>query len=465
MMVTRLLRCAHLLCAVWAMATARAAAPAPEVPVHRHTLANGLQVLVKADRRAPVAVSMIWYRVGSADEGNGQTGISHVLEHMMFKGTSTLAPGEFSRRIARAGGRDNAFTSRDYTVYHQRLPKEQLPLALSLEADRMANLRMSEEEFAREMRVVMEERRQRVEDSPHALLFEQLLATALLVNPERQPIIGWMHDLENLRLSDTQRWYDSWYAPNNATLVVAGDVDPDAVFDLAERHFGALAPRTLPQRKARHEPVQRGIRRIAVKASAELGQVVLAYRVPVLRDLDGGQEPYALWMLSEILDGHDAARLPRALVREAQIANQVSASYDGLGRASGLFVVSATLAPGRSPQEFEAAWRAQLRQVIEAGISQAEMKRVKAQAVASQIYQQDSVFAQASQIGRFNALGLPLDAATRLIRKLETVSPEQVREAARRYLLDDVLTVAVLEPQPIDQPRAQTLPEPTDEHR
>jgi zinc protease len=419
------------------------------VDVHERRLANGFKTLVKVDRRSPVVVSMVWYRVGSIDEANGYTGLSHVLEHMMFKGTGELAPGEFSKTIARAGGRDNAFTSKDYTAYHQRLPKEQLPLAIRLEADRMANLVLSEEEFAREIRVVMEERRQRVEDNPSALLYEQLFAAALMVNPERRPIIGWMNDLENLRIDDVKAWYQAWYSPNNATLVVAGDVDPEQVFALVERYFGQLPARPLPKIKPREEPVQLGTRRITVKAPAELPQLALAYRVPVLADIDRDWEPYALSVLSEILDGHDAARLPATLVRSQRVADQVGTSYDGVKRGAGLFVMSATPAAQHTPTDVERAWREQIQRLVDEGITEAEMKRVKAQVVASQIYQQDSVYGQASRLGRFDALGLPLDAVDRFIRKIQAVTAEQVRDVARRYLVDDRLTVAVLEPQPL----------------
>ncbi len=204
-----------LVCVVPAGAVAGAA---------ERTLANGLKVVVKEDHRSPVVVSMVWYRAGSMDEVSGTTGVAHVLEHMMFKGTQKVPRGEFSRIIARAGGRDNAFTSRDHTAYHQQLHKSKLALALELEADRMVNLQFSVEEFAREMKVIMEERRMRTDDDPHAQLSELMMATVYAVHPYRTPVIGWMSDLENMRLADARDWYEKWYAPNNATLVVGGDV-------------------------------------------------------------------------------------------------------------------------------------------------------------------------------------------------------------------------------------------------
>ena len=214
-----------------------------------HKLTNGLRVIVKEDRRAPTAVHMVWYHAGSMDEHNGTTGVAHLLEHMMFKGTPSIGAGEFSRLVAAAGGRDNAFTSKDYTAYFQQVPKQELGQMMHLEADRMRHLTLDPEEYAQEIRVVMEERRLRTDDQPQARLFEQLAATAFQAHPYRVPIIGWMNDLENMTVQDARNWYQRWYAPNNAFVVVVGDVDHDAVFKLAEKHYGAIKPRALPERK------------------------------------------------------------------------------------------------------------------------------------------------------------------------------------------------------------------------
>src|SRR5689334_1659032 len=269
--------------------------------VDERVLSNGMKVLVKQDRRAPVVVSMVWYRAGSMDEENGTTGVAHVLEHMMFKGTSELKPGEFSRLIARAGGRDNAFTNKDATVYHQQLHKSQLSLALRLEADRMANLVLSEEAFSREIRVVMEERRLRTDDQPKALVWETFSAATYEAQPYRWPVVGWMNDLENMRVDDARDWYNRWYTPNNATLVVVGDVLPEQVFAEAEKYFGSIASRLLPTRKPQLEPPQRGIRRVTVKAPAELPYILMGWHAPALRDVDKDWMPYALEMLAAVL--------------------------------------------------------------------------------------------------------------------------------------------------------------------
>ena len=413
-------------------------------------LANGLRVIVKEDHRAPTVVSMVWYKAGSMDEFNGSTGVAHVLEHMMFKGTKAVPAGEFSRRIAAAGGRDNAFTSRDATGYHQQLHKSQLPLAFELEADRMANLELSPEEFAKEIKVVMEERRLRTDDRAQSLVYEQLMATALIAHPYRAPTVGWMDDLEHMIWRDARDWYDRWYAPNNATVVVVGDVAPAEVFALADRYFGGIKMKVLPERKLQDEPAQRGIRRIVVKAPAELPSVLMAYRAPILRDIENDWEPYALEMLAGVLDGHDAARLNSALVRSEKIANAVGAGYDSTQRGPGMFMVSGVPTAGKTIAELEEGLRREIAKVADAGVSEEELKRVKAQVVAAQVFQRDSIYYQARQIGSLEIAGYSHRAIDLMIKKLQQVTAAQVREVANKYLIDDSLTVAVLDPQPLD---------------
>jgi zinc protease len=417
--------------------------------VAESTLPNGLRIFVKTDRRAPVVVCMVWYKIGSMDEVNGTTGVAHVLEHMMFKGTKAVPAGEFSRLVAEAGGRDNAFTSRDYTGYFQMLHKSQLPLAMKLEADRMANLSLSAEEFGKEIRVVMEERRWRVDDRPRSLVYEQLNASALKAHPYRYPVIGWMSDLENMRVEDARAFYDRWYAPNNATLVVVGDVTPQEAYKLAAQHFGPLQRKTLPVRKITEEPQQRGPQQLTVRAPAELPYVLMAYRAPVLRDPDNEWEPYALDMLASVLDGNEAARLNRNLVRAERIASSADASYDGIGRGPGTFYLSATPTPGKTAQEAEQALRREVQKLIAEGVTAEELQRVKSQAVASHVYERDSMYYQAQQIGSLDMAGLPPTVADLFVEKLKLVTAEQVQAVAKKYLVDDTLTVAYLDPQPL----------------
>jgi zinc protease len=423
-----------------------------------HKLDNGLRVIVKPDRRAPVAVSVLWSKVGSVDEVNGVTGVAHVLEHMMFKGTATVKVGEYARIVSATGSEFNAYTSRDYTSYVLEMNKSQLPLAFKLEADRMTNVVFSSEEFAKEIKVVMEERRWRTDDRPRALVYDQLMATALLAHPYRHPSIGWRSDLENMRVEDVSDFYQRWYAPNNAILVVVGDVDPPAVFALAETHFGAIKSRPIPQRKPQDEPQQRGLRRATVKAPAELPYFLMTYRVPTLRDPERDWEPYALEMLAEVLAGHEGARLTRNLVRVRKIATSVSAYYDGTGRGPGMFFFSATALQGKTANAVEQALRDELRKIVEEGVLEDELQGIKAQAVAAHVYQRDSMFYQARLIGYMEIAGISHNTMDLQLEKLRQVTPEQVREVARKYFNDDTLTIVNLDPQPLEGRKPQAPP-------
>ncbi|MER2514964.1 insulinase family protein [Candidatus Accumulibacter phosphatis] len=435
------------------------AAPVPGLAeTFEQQLPNGLRVIVKEDRRAPTVVHMVWYRAGSMDETNGRTGVAHVLEHMMFKGTPNAGPGEFNRRVAAAGGRDNAFTSRDYTAYFQQVPEHKLAEMMQLEADRMRHLTLDPAEFAQEVRVVMEERRLRTEDQPQSLLFEQLTATAFQAHPYRVPIIGWMNDLENLAPADARRWYDNWYAPNNATVVVVGDVDHQAVFALATQHYGPLQARQLPVRKPQDEPPQLGTRRLSVKAPADLPLVMMAYKVPVIRHVEQDVDPYALEILGAILAGHDAARFSTSLVRRQQLAVEAEADYDSTARGPGIFYLRASPSEGKSVSELEAGLRAEIAAVQERAVSADELARAKAQLIAGQIYKLDSMFAQAMEIGQLEAVGIPYAQKRRLLEKLQEVTAAQVQTVARRYFSDQGLTVAELVPQPL--PSAARSPAP-----
>jgi zinc protease len=447
----------HAACFMVAAALA-ALSPASQASTEENRLANGMRVVVKPDRRAPVVVVMVWYKVGSVDEVNGVTGVAHVLEHMMFKGTKAIKAGEFSRIISAAGGRENAFTSRDATGYFETLQSSQLELALKLEADRMHNLVLSPEEFAKEIKVVMEERRLRTDDRPRSLVFEALLATALTAHPYRHPVIGWMSDIENMTVDDAADFYRRWYAPNNALLVVVGDVEPREVFALTEKHFGPIPARALPVRKPQEEPVQRGARRVTVKAPAELPYVVMAFRAPPLRDAERDWEPYALDMLAAVLDGNEAARLNRTLVRGERVANSVGAGYDGIGRGPALFYLIAVATRGRSAADVESGLRREMAKIIEEGVTEVELNRVKAQAIAAQVYQRDSMSFQAQQIGSLEMAGIPHSTIDVQLKKLREVTPEQVREVARKYFRDEALTIVHLDPQPLPARRPVAPP-------
>lgn len=436
--------------ALAAVLLAGAPAWAESGQVHEYSLDNGMRVIVKEDHRAPVVVSQVWYRIGSSYEHAGITGISHVLEHMMFKGTDKHGPGEFSRIIAENGGRENAFTSRDYTAYFQQLEQSRLPVALELEADRMRNLLLPEEEFSKEVRVVMEERRLRTEDKPEALTFEQFNAAAFLNSPYRNPVIGWMTDLESMNIQDLERWYQRWYAPNNAILVVAGDVDPDAVAKLAAQHFGPHRAEEVAPPKPRTEVEQKGLRRIRVQAPAEVPYLLLGYKVPALLTAENDWEPYALEVLAGILDGGQSARLARILVRDRQLAAEAGAGYDLYGRQQTLFLLDATPAEGVDIEEVEKALRGQIQRLRSEPVSAAELERVKAQVVAGRVYEEDSIFYQAMKIGRLESIGLDWRVGEQYVERIQAITAEQLQAVARKYLVEDRLTVARLDPLPMD---------------
>ena len=420
------------------------------------TLANGMKLIVKEDRRAPSVVHMVWYRAGAMDEPDGVSGVAHVLEHMMFKGTEDVGPGEFNKRVAAVGGRDNAFTGKDYTAYFQQVPPAHLPAMMALEADRMQNLVLTDDEFRRELEVVKEERRLRTDDQPRALVFEQLMATAYQAHPYRRPVIGWMPDLEAMQPDDARAWYRRWYAPNNAYLVVVGDVDHREVFREAEKHYGSLAADELPARRISPEPAQRGPRASVVKAPAELPYLAMAWQVPALRDPANDREAYALQVLAAVLDGYDGARLTRRLVRDQQIAVSVGASYDTGNRGPALFYLHGVPAAGTTPEALQAALRAEIQRIRDEGISAEELARVKTQAVAAQVYKRDSLMGQAMEIGQLESAGLSWRDEDALLAGLRAVTAEEVQAVARRYFDDESLSTARLEPQALAAKRPRS---------
>ena len=435
------------------------AIPAVVAQVSEFSLANGMKVIVKEDHRAPVVVSQVWYKVGSSYEPDGITGISHALEHMMFKGTDAVGPGQFARTVSALGGDENAFTSRDYTAYFETLATEHLEKALDLEADRMRGLLLDPAEFAKEIEVVKEERRLRTEDKPSGKVYEQFNAVAWRASPYRNPVIGWMNDLDHLTIDDLRGWYRRWYAPNNATLVVVGDVQPEQVRMLAERHFGGIEVSEMPSTKPAAEPAQTGETRVEVKVPARQPYLLMGYKTPIVGTAAEKWEPYALYVLANVLDGGNSARLSRELVRGSGVAASAGAEYGPYSRLPGMFVLDGTPTDGHSTAELEQALRAQVGVLREDLIDDAELKRIVTQAVASKVYQADSLFYQAMEIGTLETIGLDWRLIKTEIDAIRAVTPEQVRSVAQRYLVDDNLTVATLVPLPMDQkPTRPALP-------
>ncbi|WP_036772151.1 M16 family metallopeptidase [Polaromonas glacialis] len=470
---SRLLLSAALIAGPGQVALAQAPAP-----VEQFQLANGLTVIVKPDHRAPTVAHMLWVRVGAMDEVDGTSGVAHVLEHMMFKGTPTVKAGEFSRRVAALGGQENAFTSSDSTGYYQQIPAGKLEDVMRLEADRFGHSQWLDDEFRREIEVVKEERRMRTEESPRAMLHEQASAITFLASPYRRPIVGWMSDLDAMTPGDVRSFYLRWYVPANAALVVAGDVNVAQVRKLAEKYYGAIAKRPVPERKPRTEPEQAGLRRIDLKAPASQAYVSMAFKVPKVQPADlaalgaasptaaASREALALTVLSAVLDGYSGARLERALVqgqgeKGGRVADSAGASSGLMGRGPQLFTLDGVPADGKTTQQVADALRQQVAVVARDGVSEAELQRVKTQWVASETYKLDSVFSQARELGSNWVQGLPLDASTRLIAQLRTVTAPEVQAVAGKYFGDDQMTVSTLLPQPLDpnrKPRPASTP-------
>lgn len=419
--------------------------------IQEFKLDNGLKLIVQEDHRSPVVVSQVWYRAGSLDEVNGKTGVAHVLEHMMFKGTKQVPSGQFSRLIAAAGGKENAFTSTDYTCYFQQLEKSNLPLSFKLEADRMVNLQLTEEDFAKEIKVVMEERRWRTDDKPQSQVNEAFQGVVYRAHPYARPVIGFMNDLENMTVEDAREWYRNWYAPNNATLVVVGDVNAQEVYALAKKHFGHLKPKVLPARKPQVEPAQIGERRVVVKAPAKLPYLLMGYHVPALATPETDWEPYALEVLAGVLSGNPAARLNQKLVRETQLAIDASAGYDLLARGrQSVFALDGTPSEGKTVIELETALLQQIENIKDSGVTVEELDRVKAGVIAADVYKRDSMFYQGMQLGTIETIGFPWQILQDYPAKLRAVTQEQVQAVAKKYLRKDNLTIATLDPQPMD---------------
>jgi zinc protease len=432
-------------------------ANAAQPKVSEHILKNGLKVLVQEDHRSPVVVSQVWYKVGSSYEPNGITGISHMLEHTMFKGTDKHKAGEFSRIIAENGGDENAFTGQDYTAYFQTMAADKLAVSFELEADRMRHLHILPDELKKELQVVTEERRMRTDDNPQAKMSEQFNALAYSNSPYKHPVIGWPADIANYTVADLQAWYQRWYAPNNATLVVVGDVKTKDVFDLADRYFAPLKTSEILPIKPQTEIEQLGVRRMTVKVPAKLPSLVMGYKVPTLKTAESAAEAYALEVLAGILDGGDSARLSSNLIRGKQIAVAAGAGYNLNSRLADLFELEATPAEGKNVVQLEFALKDEIAKLQTELVSEDELQRIKAQVLATDVYQRDSNFYQAMQLGLLETVGLGWQTANEYVAKVNAVTAEQVRDVARKYLIEDHLSVAYLDPQPLKSAQ-QTQP-------
>jgi len=417
------------------------------VNVVEFSLVNGMRVIIKEDHRFPIAISQIWYKVGSIDEYEGITGISHALEHMMFNGTKKVQAGQFSHMIAEKGGRDNAFTSNDFTAYYVILPKEHISLAFELEADRMIDLDMQQESFTQEMKVVAEERRLRTDDNPNSQVYESLFKNAFSKDyPLHHPVIGWMRDIEKMKLNDLKDWYKRWYSPNNAILVVVGDVNPAELKSTIEKNFVHVKKRKIEQRIRAKDTLAPG-KFISVEANAEVPYLMLGYKIPSFRKLSYFHkwELYALEMLAQILDGGKSSRFYKNLIRGKRIAASTDASSSIFSYYPGLFVIDGTPREGFSTTELQAAIQIEIEKVQKYLVSEKELSLVKAQLVASEIYQRDSIKHQATLIGMLETNEIGWQMMDQYIRNLERVTAEQIRKVAQKYLTPANLTTVVLD--------------------
>lgn len=417
--------------------------------VTEFTLDNHMKVIVKEDHRAPVVVHQVWYRIGSNFEHSGKTGISHMLEHMMFKGTKKLKPGEFSKIVSKMGGQENAFTSTDYTAYYQIIGKQHLVTVMELEADRMRNVVLTDAEFKKEREVVTEERRWRTEDKPSGKLYEQFMATAFMNSPPHHPVIGWMPDIRSWTADDVRNWYKRWYAPNNATLVVVGDVNPQEVYKLAQKYYGHIEQEKITPPQPQTEIKQEGSRRIVLKGATKTPSLLMGFHAPTLvtaKTPEQRKEVFALEVLSSILDGDDSSRLTKDLVRKQQVVANAGAGYDGTDRLMTLFMFSATPSEGVTPEQAEQAIWNEIKNLQTTPVTQAELDRVLAQSEAQYIYHQDSVQSQAIVLGSLVSVGLPADTLDNWVDELRKVTPQEVQAVAKKYLQKDKVTVATLLP-------------------
>lgn len=420
---------------------ASTAAFAQELKVTETILPNGLKVLLKEERKSPVVTFQVWYRVGARNERLGKTGMSHLLEHMMFKGTKNYGPKQFSRTVQRNGGNDNAFTSKDYTAYFENFAADRLEIAMDLESDRMQNLLLDPKDFLSERDVVKEERRMRYEDDPTNTMVEQMMATAFAAHPYQWPVIGWMADLGNLTRDDLYQHYRTYYAPNNATIVIVGDFDAKKVLPLVRKYFGGIPRGPEVPKVGAAEPKQLGEKRIVVKQEAELPAIYAGYKVPTIKHPDA----YALNVLQGILSSGKSSRLYKSLVYEKQIALYAGGDYEDVSADPHLFYVYAGVMPGKSTDEVENALYAEIERLKNEPVADEELQKAKNQAEASFVMSQDSVFYQAMLLGQFETVA-EWRIYARYLDNIRAVKKEDIQRVAREYFTDDNRTVGILVP-------------------
>lgn len=415
--------------------------------IYNYQLKNGLKLFVKVNHRAPVVISQIWYKVGSSYEPLGLTGISHALEHMMFQGTKKYPPGKLMRLVAAHGGEQNAATSYDFTFYYQKLSAKDLALSFKLEADRLENLLLLNKRFAKELQVVIEERRLRTDNNPQALTFERFFAAANIGTAYHHPIIGWMNDLKHLTVNDLRAWYKQYYTPNNAILVVVGDVNPNKVYALVKKYFGDLKAKKMHVIKPQYNAPHLGKRTVIVQAKAKIPIIFMGYNVPSIKTTDKPWYPYALSAIAAILSAGKSSRLPKELIRRQQIAAWAEAEYDPFSRLSNVFILAGMPTKNYSIKQLEQALLEQIKRLQTTLVAKQELQKVKTKIAAQKTFAQDSLEAQAEEIGGLESVGLSWKIGENFVRQINKITPQQIQEAAKKFLINKRLTIAILKPQ------------------
>ncbi len=426
-------------------------APAPSAPintqdsqVHQYTLNNGLKVIIKEDHRAPIVMTQIWYNVGSSDEVAGKGGLAHFLEHMMFKDTPLLSGDQYHKLISHFGGNKNAFTSHDYTAYYESLPANQYPIALQIEANRMQNLLLQSDEIATEKKVIQEERRQRTDDNPIAKAYEEFRLLALKNSPKARPVIGAMDEIAELSQSDLTNWYRTWYSPNNATLVIVGDVTAKDVMPWVHKYFDTLKQAELPTRQNLQVPTHNGYQLTVSPQAVTVPSLMMGFNVPSITT--NPKDAYALALFADIADGSQSARFEKNLVRDRQLFDSIGASFNLLQKGDGLFTIMATPKAGVSLESAEQAILDELTAISTQPISDSELERGQIGLSASLIFANDSIAEQANTLGMLTTLGLPHDTLEKLPATLRAVSKDSIQQTARNYITKDNLTTIYVVP-------------------
>jgi zinc protease len=416
--------------------------------VVEHRLKNGMLVLILKEPRAPLVSHQVWYRVGSKNEKLGKTGLSHLTEHLMFKGTEKLKPKEFSRLVRKAGGRDNAFTSRDYTAYFQNGPKTELKRWMEMEADRMRGLKVDDKAFETEKKVVLEERRLRTEDDPVSFLVEDTMASAYKAHPYQWPIIGWYHDVETLTRKDFLKYYKTFYQPNNATLIVVGDVDPQQVLAWAEEIYGDIPLGPKPPAVRAKEPRQYGERRVVVQREAQLPYLLMAYHVPNWENPDS----YALELLACLLSLGRSSRLYHKLVYKRRLALDVGVDYNLDTASPSIFLFYGQPLPRKTVAQLEHALDVEIKKLQTDLVEPKELEKAKNQVTASFYMSMDSLFYRGMVLGKLATVA-NWTLIKEFIPKIQAVTAEDIRRVARQYLVPDNRTIGVLLPVRADRPK------------